>query len=223
MKLFSKEAFDNVNAVFSFASAVIAIVQILLHAPWYYYVITLGTVFAIWLLVCVYRLKMRPWHSKMRNPLIQRNRTYPVSIFFKTVFSKPYYETKFIGPMYSNEMSRFDSPGIDTGRLTVVIEDDPVGYADNVGMLPCIPVEDDISCDRLYERIKALDEEISKYTCSSSRRPADVYLMTSHWSSIGKSDLPCAGISESGLKRMSGSSARSIPACAPIMRRSTTD
>lgn len=163
MKLFSKEAFDNVNAVFSFASAVIAIVQILLHAPWYYYVITLGTVFAIWLLVCVYRLKMRPWHSKMRNPLIQRNRTYPVSIFFKTVFSKPYYETKFIGPMYSNEMSRFDSPGIDTGRLTVVIEDDPVGYADNVGMLPCIPVEDDISCDRLYERIKALDEEISKY------------------------------------------------------------
>ena len=165
MKIFSKEFFNDVNALFSFVSALIAIVQLILQVPWYYFVVTLGVVLYVWSLICRIRLRRRPWHRKMRNPLIQRKRDsiYPFSVFLKTVFTKPYYETSFIIPHFNNNMDITEIPPINTNRLTVVIEDDPVGYADNIGMLPCIPVDDTVAHENLYQRIKSLDKEISKY------------------------------------------------------------
>lgn len=165
MKLFSKQSFDDINAIFSFASAAIAIVQLFLQVPWYYFVITLGSLLLIWIIICLARLNARPWNKKMRNPLICRGQhnIYPYRTFLKTVFKKPYYETDFISPHYSNDMKQYDSEQYKVNRLTVVIEDDPVGYSDNIGMLPCIPVEDEISANVLYDRIVSLDEEILKF------------------------------------------------------------
>ncbi len=165
MKFFSKESFNDINAIFSFTSAIIAIVQLCLQVPWYFYVITLGTLLFIWVIICLLRLNARPWNKKMRNPLICRGKynIYPYNTFFKTVFRKPYYETEFISPQFSNDMKKHDSERQDVKRLTVVIEDDPVGYADNIGMLPCIPVEDVITSEALYNRILSLDEEIKMY------------------------------------------------------------
>lgn len=165
MKFFSKEFFNDVNALFSFASALIAIVQLILQVPWYYIVITLGVVLYVWFLICRIRLRRRPWHRKMRNPLIQRKKksVYPFGVFLKTVFTKPYYEAPFIIPHFNNNMDINEVSPINTSRLTVVVEDDPVGYADNIGMLPCIPVDDTIVHEDLYQRIKSLDKEITKY------------------------------------------------------------
>lgn len=54
-------------------------------------------------------------------------------------------------------------PNVDCSLLTFVIEDDPVGYADNVGMLPCIPVDDEVTEQNLYDRLVEIDTEIDKY------------------------------------------------------------
>ncbi len=165
MKLFSKNLFNDINTVFSFASALIAIVQLILQVTWHYYVITLGSVFIIWIFICFYRINRRPWHKKMRNPLIIRAKrsTYPWGTFFNTVFTRPYYEGPFISPSFSSNMKPLFDNNFNTNRLTVVVEDDPVGYAANIGMLPCIPVEDNVSQFSLYEQIISLDKEISKY------------------------------------------------------------
>lgn len=165
MKLFSKKSFDNINTPISFISAFIAVVQLCLEVPWYFYVITLGVIAFVWLLIVLVFLHRRPWYRKMSNPLMFRtkNSTYPFKSFYNTVYKKPYYEIEYISPKYSNNMDRNQQSQIDVSRLTIVVEDDPVGYADNIGMLPCIPVEDEITSGELYEKLVEIDDEISNY------------------------------------------------------------
>jgi len=83
--------------------------------------------------------------------------------FINTVFKKPYYESEYISPKFSNNMDTSDIHAVDTSRLTIVVEDDPVGYADNCGMLPCIPVEDDITATELFVKLVETHNEISRY------------------------------------------------------------
>lgn len=165
MKLFSKKAFDDANAILSFATALVAVAQLCLHVPWHYFPVTLGFVLLAWMLVGGIRLHMRPWAKKMRNPLIARPfaSAYPFGTFFKTVFTKPYYETSFISPLFSSKRNGADPVALDTSRLTVVVEDDPVGYADNIGMLPCIPVQDEVTQADLLEQLEKLGDEIADY------------------------------------------------------------
>lgn len=161
----TKKTFNSVNTILSFFSALIAVVELCLHVLWYYYLITFGLLFAIWIVAISIILYRRPWHKAMRNPLIcyKSASSYSFRTFIKTVFRKPYYESEFLSPKFSNTMTSNSTPSIDTSRLTIVVEDDPVGYADNCGMLPCIPVDEEITVGELYEKLVKLNDEIKRY------------------------------------------------------------
>ena len=165
MKLPSNKSFNNLNAILSFISTIVAIIQVCLHVQWFYYLITIGTIILLWISYIIFRISNRPWYTKLSNPLIRRtpNTPYTLNTFYAAMFKKPYYHAPFMSPKYSHNMSQQCTHTFDTSRLTVVIEDDPVGYMDNIGMLPCIPIEDEILHSDLYKRISNLDEETSKY------------------------------------------------------------
>lgn len=165
MRKLSRKTFDNINAPVSFISALVAFIQLCLQAPWYVYAGTLGAIAVIWLMIVMVFLHRRPWYSKMSNPLIHRtkNNPYPFRHFYNTVYRKPYYETEYISPKYSNKINMMQPTETDTSRLTIVVEDDPVGYADNIGMLPCIPLEDEITWTDLYAKLVEINSEISDY------------------------------------------------------------
>ncbi len=164
MPRLSKDSFNNINTLLSFLSALIAVVELCLHVVWYFYIITIGIIAVVWVVVVGIMLYRRPWYKQMRNPLICRGKThYSFRIFLNTIFKKPYYESEFLSPKFSSKMDTETTPAIDTSRLTVVIEDDPVGYADNCGMLPCIPVDEEISPAELLEKLNEIHEEIAHY------------------------------------------------------------
>lgn len=165
MSILTKKTFDNINTPVSFITAFVAFVQLCLQVPWYVYVITLGAIVVIWLFIVLGFLHRRPWYRKMNNPLMFRtkNNPYPFKYFYNTVYRKPYYENEYISPKYSNKMKKTHTIATDISRLTVVVEDDPVGYADNIGMLPCIPLEDETVWEDLYAKLVEIDKDISRY------------------------------------------------------------
>lgn len=165
MSILTKKTFDNINTPVSFITAFVAFVQLCLQVPWYVYVITLGVIVVIWLFIVLGFLHRRPWYRKMNNPLMFRtkNNPYPFKYFYNTVYRKPYYENEYISPKYSNKMKKTHTIATDISRLTVVVEDDPVGYADNIGMLPCIPLEDETVWEDLYAKLVEIDKDISRY------------------------------------------------------------
>ena len=164
MKLSLRQSFNDINAILSCLSAIIAVVQLCLRVPWYYYLITLGSLFFIWVLIGLYRITRRPWNKHMRNPLIKfKHSIYPFRTFFSSVFCKPYYETGYVSPHCSSTYEMGKRNSLDLKCYTVVIEDDPVGYSDNIGMIPCFPVEDGITSDSLYEIFKSKEEIIEKF------------------------------------------------------------
>lgn len=165
MSKFSKDTVDNINTPLSFITALVAFVQLCLKAPWYVYAVTFGAIALIWIFIVLSFLHRRPWYRKMSNPLMFRTKgnPYPFKYFYNTVYRKPYYEIEYISPKYSNRMNKNHTTDIDTSRLTVVVEDDPVGYADNIGMLPCIPLGDEISWQELYDKLVEIDSDINVY------------------------------------------------------------
>lgn len=165
MASLSKESFKDVNTSLSFTSASIAVVQACLQVPWYFYVITLGSILLVWLLVLLAFLHRRPWDKTLCNPLIRRTSRshYSIKTFISSIYRRPYYETEYISPKFSHKMEHNISHDIDTSLLTIVVEDDPVGYAENSGMLPCIPVEDEINAHELFEKLVEMDSDITRY------------------------------------------------------------
>lgn len=124
---------------------------------------TLGAIVTVWALIVLAFLHRRPWYRKMSNPMMFRTKSnpYPFKYFYNTVYKKPYYETEYISPKFSNKMNKNEKNVTNTSRLTVVVEDDPVGYADNIGMLPCIPLEDEMTWQELYAKLVRIDKDIS--------------------------------------------------------------
>lgn len=163
MNKVSKKTFDSVNTPVSFVTAVVAFVQLCLQVPWYVYALTFGAIVTVWALIVLAFLHRRPWYRKMSNPMMFRTKSnpYPFKYFYNTVYKKPYYETEYISPKFSNKMNKNEKNVTDTSRLTVVVEDDPVGYADNIGMLPCIPLEDEMTWQELYAKLVRIDKDIS--------------------------------------------------------------
>lgn len=165
MSILSKNSVSVVTTILSIASALITIIQLCLNVRWYYYVCTIGSLLLVWIIIFVVLLSRRPWYKRMSNPLIRRYRNSPYSYrsFFSAVFKKPFFESPFSSPKYSYTMNKKILMPLNTSRFTVVIEDDPVGYAAKVGMLPCVPVEDDISNNELYDKLLKHDEEIRRH------------------------------------------------------------
>lgn len=106
----------------------------------------------------------RPWNKDFRPSIFTfRNSKYSFRVIFNTIFSHPIYSHKYIVPHTSRNHTNIDT-NINTqlleNKITVIIEDDPVGYIANKGCVPSIIVDESMNSENIYNIIKNMQDEI---------------------------------------------------------------
>ena len=157
----------------------IAVVQWIIDAPWLYIGMTLLFLFLLWVISIILVMYYRPWNSNFRSDILKPfSGIYPFKIFFKTVFVKPMYESKYIIPLV-DELERDKQPlnvEYAKSKITVIVEDDPVGYMCHRGNVPAFIVDENVKRDNLFNTLmesKARIEEKSVFFLATPSRRLD--------------------------------------------------
>lgn len=154
---------ENVNTIGSALVAFVTIVQWLLKFSVTIIVISATSIILAWIIALIIILIRRPWHSKYRPGIMRRRGSqYSFRVFYNTLFKGKIYESEYQVPM-TNELS-IEEAMIDQDllgkKITVIIEDDPVGYICQRGNLPAFIVNEDTSSDILFDLLYQYKESI---------------------------------------------------------------
>lgn len=143
----------NINTILSLLIAVVTLAQWLLKVPLQYILLTIILLILIWIGTVLYLICRVPWHKQFRSPILKLwNKTYTYDMFYQAVFKHPFYEINYISPTIENQTSttyNMDKKII-TEKITVIIEDDPVGYMEHKGSIPAFAIEDNTTATMLY-------------------------------------------------------------------------
>ena len=165
------------NTSWSLLAIVVTLFQWILDAPWFYIVLSLIIFIAIWTLWVVYVMWRRPWHPSFRSDILKPfGSIYPFKVFYKAVFKRPMYESKYVIP-FVEEVEGPKTPldiNYIKSKITVVIEDDPVGYMFHHGNVPAFIIDEQTDQESLYNTFSQYKERINEksifFIATPSRR-----------------------------------------------------
>lgn len=165
------------NTSWSLIIVFITIVQWLADAPWIYMLQSFIALLLLWSLWISYVMWKRPWHPQFRSEILKPfGHKYPFTTFYKTVFKKPMYESQYIVPVIEEQDvtgNLLDAQYVKS-KISVIIEDDPVGYMWNRGSIPAFIVDEHTNRDTLLHTLQAckgrIEEESIFFIATPSRR-----------------------------------------------------
>lgn len=109
---------------------------------------------SLWIFWVIIMMCQRPWNKNFRPATLRfSNSEYSTKDVFKAIFMKPYYETPYIScgsqrrEMYMN--TQVDKAQI-LSRISIIIEDDPVGFITDRGLLPAIAVDESMNVKDIF-------------------------------------------------------------------------
>lgn len=154
-----------------------AIGQWIVDAPWLYIGLTVLALLVFWIVFLVIVMIKRPWHRQFRSDLLKPfTGIYPFRLFFRTVFKKPMYESKYVVPMIKELVVEKNPFNIEQAKakITVIVEDDPVGYMCHKGNVPAFIVDEHVKRDELLNTLIESKERIEEksvfFLATPSRR-----------------------------------------------------
>lgn len=158
---------ENVNTLWSIGIAVATIVQWVLKIPHTVIILTLAGLVLLWVVYLLLALWLRPWHRRLRPGIYRFFGAYPFRTVYNTVFKRDFYESDYVAPAYREQVDEDVeiSRELLRSHITVVIEDDPVGYILHRGSLPALVVDEKMTASKLLELLLASKEAIFEKGC----------------------------------------------------------
>lgn len=152
------------NTSWSIVIILVTFFQWLADAPWIYIVLSLMLLVLLWVFWIAFVLWRRPWHSQYRSDILKPfGGIYPFNVFYKTVFMKPMFESKYVIPVVE-ELDEVKIP-LDAdyikSKITVVIEDDPVGYMCHKGNVPAFIIDEQTDRESLLRTLLQYKDRIN--------------------------------------------------------------
>lgn len=168
---------EYVNTSWSIVILLITFVQWLADAPWSFILLSLFILLALWVLWITFVMWRRPWHPQFRSEILKPfGGVYPFKIFYSTVFKKPMFESKYVIPVIDElegTMNPLDVECIKT-KITVIIEDDPVGYMCHKGNVPAFIIDEHTDRESLLQTFIQYKDRINEksifFIATPSRR-----------------------------------------------------
>lgn len=156
-----KERLSNIDVIVSLSLAIVTITEWLLKLKPKYIIISLIVLAVIWLSILSIIFSNIPWHKTLRSNILNL-RTIGLKRLIPIIFKKPMYESEYICPKYESYcMENEKHDDFNTEKITVIIEDDPVGYIEEIGcMIPAIAVNENTGFQELLSTMKDVENEI---------------------------------------------------------------
>ncbi len=157
-----EELIKKGNTIVSFFLGCISVLQLILEVPKIYVLLTLSIIILLWLSMIIVFFVRSPWHKSMRPQILKPNN---IRKMFSLLFMKPLYEPKYTCPKYGCKLVRDIECNDDfvNSKITVIVEDDPVGYISNLGCIfPAIAVNEDFTCNDLLSEMISMKSDIQE-------------------------------------------------------------
>lgn len=156
-----KEKLANLDTIVSLLLALITIIEWSLNFYYKYIVLSFCAIIFIWMIIMYYIWENRPWHKDLRPNILKLKRN-KIKQLFSIVFQNPLYESRYICPKFDSQYMNdniFNEQF--TEQITVIIEDDPVGFIGNFGCIyPAITINEDSTHTEIHTIIESIKEEI---------------------------------------------------------------
>lgn len=156
-----KDKLANLNNIVSLILGIVTIVEWILKFTLVHILISLGAILLVWMCIIAVIWARIPWNRNFR-PAAMVFKKGNVKRFFSVILHRPLYESEYICPKYDSQY--MDKDEIEAGysdRITVIIEDDPVGFICNTGcMYPALAVNEDFTHVEVMSAMRSVEEEI---------------------------------------------------------------
>lgn len=144
---------ENINTIWTAIIAIVTFAQWLMKVSLVFIAISVALMLLGWAVYILIAMLRRPWHKDFRPEILKlKHSKYPFKVFYDTVFKKKMYESEYVTPHYMRQTTNNMNMNYDNlkDRITVVVEDDPVGYICHKGKLPSFIVDEKMSSPNIF-------------------------------------------------------------------------